>query len=758
MRNAQNIPYPWRFANHPAVVLGLLVSDVQVILNSFLREELDFQQLQRELSGALKTDPEARWQALGMLRELRGSNRISQRLHEILKTEIQHGLLDVVEDDTQVINDETTQARSRSNGNGSVVNHPLEAEIKFDPDPKDEEEDADNTRAVVHGAKKDKPAADPDAVRAGGVKQKKPLGVGSVLNGRFVLESRLGRGGMGVVYKALDQRRKGADHSPYVALKVLREDFKTHPESLNALQRESHEAQRLSHPNIVNVFDFDRDGETYFMTMELLQGEPLSNLFSRQQRQPLPKEEAFRIIRGLGQGLMFAHDHNVVHLDFKPGNVFLTESGGVKILDFGIAQVTNAPGQTEFTLGISDSNSLNAMTPAYASCERLEGAGPDPRDDVYALACVAYELLAGCHPFSKKSALDARKEKLTPQRIKELSRKQWRAMVNGLALERSQRTMTVGHFLDQMGVLPADVSPYLSADTGPRTKTHGEAPAQGTHWGIGVAVALTMLASLAYFGYDEIGQMIRGDYELQRFSLRDDPAKNSVVPPTLDSASEQQEGLAEVAATPETEESGVFGDEVAAAEGVNVESIPEESLVPSDISTQANVEPALSSAGSDETETGPMQTTSPPVSQDEEVVLTDPAEIPDVVVDTSVQVSSSVPDLPGSFAFAEDTMTVREGASAVLIKIVRTGGSKGSASVAWGTNSVTAEADTDYGHFAESTETFSDGQSESSIFIPVVSDAEVESNESFFVSLFQPSEGAKLGLTTQVLVTILDDD
>ncbi|MEM7281629.1 MAG: Calx-beta domain-containing protein, partial [Pseudomonadota bacterium] len=78
--------------------------------------------------------------------------------------------------------------------------------------------------------------------------------------------------------------------------------------------------------------------------------------------------------------------------------------------------------------------------------------------------------------------------------------------------------------------------------------------------------------------------------------------------------------------------------------------------------------------------------------------------------------------------------------------------------VAWGTNSVTAEADSDYGHFYKNVETFQSGQTELDIFIPLVSDAEVESNESFFVSLFDPSSGAKLGLTTQVLVTILDDD
>ncbi|MEM7281278.1 MAG: hypothetical protein AAF438_06595, partial [Pseudomonadota bacterium] len=108
------------------------MSDVQVILNSFLRDELDFQQLQRELSGALKTDPEARWQALGMLRELRGAERISQRLHEILKTEIQHGLLDSVDEDTQIIEEDATSTVGVHNGNVASLLPNEEPSISLD--------------------------------------------------------------------------------------------------------------------------------------------------------------------------------------------------------------------------------------------------------------------------------------------------------------------------------------------------------------------------------------------------------------------------------------------------------------------------------------------------------------------------------------------------------------------------------------------------------------------------------------------------
>ncbi len=109
-----------------------------------------------------------------------------------------------------------------------------------------------------------------------------PLGPGSVVKDRFVLEEKIGQGGMGTVYKARDRRKEEAqDRNPYVALKVLNEDFKRHPRSLQALQREARKAQALQHPNIVTVYDFDRDGTNVYMVMELLEGEPLDRLIRR---------------------------------------------------------------------------------------------------------------------------------------------------------------------------------------------------------------------------------------------------------------------------------------------------------------------------------------------------------------------------------------------------------------------------------------------------------------------------------------------
>ncbi len=276
--------------------------------------------------------------------------------------------------------------------------------------------------------------------------------VGRTIDG-YRIDGVIGRGGMGVVYKALDERKKEAnDRNPYVAMKVLNDEFKQHPESLMALQREARKAQDLAHPNIVNVFDFDRDGDTVFMTMEYLEGEPLDEVIKRNAMTGLSWQEARPIIRGMTLALAYAHDKGIVHSDFKPGNCFLTKEGVVKVFDFGIARAAQHADDVEGEKTLFDAGTLGALTPAYASCEMLEGQEPDQRDDIYALACTAYELLAGKHPFNKLSAVQARDNALSAAPLKKVGRAANKAIVRGLAFQRGERTESAQAFLNE--VLP----------------------------------------------------------------------------------------------------------------------------------------------------------------------------------------------------------------------------------------------------------------------------------------------------------------
>jgi serine/threonine protein kinase len=283
------------------------------------------------------------------------------------------------------------------------------------------------------------------------VEPERAKGIGDTLNGRFVLEECLGVGGMGTVYKALDLRKlEASDRKPYIAIKVLNVQFRGQPTSLIALQREARKAQTLAHRNILTVYDFDRDGPIVYLTMEYLSGKPLSKMLRAPGFTGMPYDKALPIITGMGRALAYAHERGFVHCDFKPANVFLTDSGEVKVIDFGIARAfQRADEDTDAT--IFDPASLGGITPAYASPEMFEHREPDPRDDIYALACVTYELLTGRHPFNRVSAIQARSEKRQPERPENLDRGQWRALSAALSFDRAARTPTVMRFLEGMG-------------------------------------------------------------------------------------------------------------------------------------------------------------------------------------------------------------------------------------------------------------------------------------------------------------------
>jgi serine/threonine protein kinase len=277
-----------------------------------------------------------------------------------------------------------------------------------------------------------------------------PLEPGTVIKDRFVLEKRLGEGGMGVVFKARDLRKEEArDRDPYVAIKFLSSEFRRHPEAFMALQRESRRAQTLAHPNVVTVHDFDRDGTLIYMTMEFLEGEPLDRFIHRHP-QGLRFKEAWPIIEGCSRALAYAHEEGVVHADFKPGNVFVAGERKVKVLDFGIARAVTRHGDDAAAGTRFDAGTLGALTPAYASTEMLLNDQPDPRDDVYALACVAYELLTGRHPFDGQTAIKAAHDGMTVKRTPGMGRRQHRALARGLAFKQADRTSGVEAFLDEI--------------------------------------------------------------------------------------------------------------------------------------------------------------------------------------------------------------------------------------------------------------------------------------------------------------------
>ena len=315
------------------------------------------------------------------------------------------------------------------------------------------------------------------------------IGIGTVLRDRYELLLLLGRGGMASVYKARDRYRTSLGVADcYVAIKIV-QPHPSRPGSVDALGREFHNAQRLSHPNVVNVYEIDHEGDASFYSMELLEGERLSQLVKRAGGR-LPRRYALTIIRDIGAAIAHAHSRGVVHADLKPHNIMITRDGDVRVLDFGSGVVR--PGEPWIS-ELSPGGDYRQATPAYASCEQLQGWCADPRDDIYALACLAYQLLAGKHPFDERSSLVARGRRMHPRRPPAMRGDSWRALRRGLAWSREQRNMTMEKWLEQLGVAEAVES------LPPLARLAAAAPPR--QWPQRVAAAAAVLFSLGLAGF-----------------------------------------------------------------------------------------------------------------------------------------------------------------------------------------------------------------------------------------------------------------
>ncbi len=263
--------------------------------------------------------------------------------------------------------------------------------------------------------------------------------VGLMLRDRFVLDSDLGRGCMGVVFRAVDRRRLEAGApDPYVAIKLLNEDFSSHPDALRTMEAEARRTQQLTHPSILHVHDFDRDGRHAFIVMELLNGAALDAVIHEQPRFPGSPLARDAILQ-MSAGVAFAHDRGVIHADLKLANLFLCKDGRLKSLDFGISSTAQS---LDF-----DAAALGALTPAYASPERLRNDPLTASDDVYALGCIVHLMLTGRHPFDRKSGQEAQDQGLVPPPLPMLERREERAVRRALNFRGAERQANAGMFL-----------------------------------------------------------------------------------------------------------------------------------------------------------------------------------------------------------------------------------------------------------------------------------------------------------------------
>jgi eukaryotic-like serine/threonine-protein kinase len=230
----------------------------------------------------------------------------------------------------------------------------------------------------------------------------RPLSPGMRL-GRYEVKAMLGAGGMGEVYRAGDERL-GRD----VAVKVLPADFLSNPDRLQRFEQEARAASALNHPQILAVYDVGRHAGVPYMVTELLEGVSLAD---RIRQGPVPLRRALEWAAQAARGLGAAHDRGIVHRDVKPGNLFVTGDGQLKILDFGLAKVATAeaegPGGSAARTTPGTSPGAPVGTAGYMSPEQVRGEALDSRSDQFSLGCVVYELLTGKAPFQRPTGAES---------------------------------------------------------------------------------------------------------------------------------------------------------------------------------------------------------------------------------------------------------------------------------------------------------------------------------------------------------------
>ena len=263
-----------------------------------------------------------------------------------------------------------------------------------------------------------------------------------VLSGRYRIERLLGAGGMSTVYRARDLlHEQFADPQPCVALKILSDDLSQSPDASAVLFNEYALIRHLRHPNILRMYSFNVDTahQRVFIVMELLKGPTLDRLLCERPL-GLPWQELREIALPLLDALAHSHASGILHGDIKPSNILLSEEG-VRLFDFGLGQAE--AGRLDGLAAISRQR-MNAWTPGYAAPEILEGAALSRTADVYAMACVLYELASGKHPFNRMLSTLARDHRpaLPLKKPKRLPAHVWRTVRKALRFDPAKRTVS----------------------------------------------------------------------------------------------------------------------------------------------------------------------------------------------------------------------------------------------------------------------------------------------------------------------------
>ncbi len=649
-------------------------------------------------------DSEEGWEVLSLLDQYYRRGKIKAELFQTLKTRLESSALMV---------DEDMAARRRSSASGQKKVAP----VARPP-----------VRDAPAGAIRDAAAA-ASREAAGGMARE--VAVGDVLRNRYRVRAVIGHGGMGTVFEASDEYRLAlAAAGQRLALKVLHTAVTRREEVLIELQREFQHLQLLSHPNIVRVHEFDRDGDIAFFTMELLNGAPLSGVLSVRNATALPRPYAFAIMRDVGAAISYAHSHGVVHGDINPQNIFITNDGDLRVLDFG------ASNKLLRDRWLPDSESADpgpVATPGYASCQLLEGQKPDTRDDLFAFACVAYVLLSGRHPFPNRTALEARAQRLRPRCPPGLGGPQWRVLREGLRWERDRRPSDVQKWLRRFNLAGAAVRlPALPVLV-------NAPPPRGPH-GLLATAAVTLLALLVAGG---IWAMT--DYESFHGYVA---GWSGGVRSALETAATTPPRASQTAVTPAplAREASPAPSQTARDAAAPPPPVSRAAPAPRPVPSAAPI--AAPSATPSAAASAAPSAAPPPSSASAHAAA--PAR---VVPGEAVARAATG---PMRIEMATDTVDLQPGETTANVVVHRKGNLHGETSFTWWTESGTAKPGRDFAAAVPRVEHFEDGSKSVILNIPV-SAAPRSQPKSFYVVIDRTDTGAALGDRNLTMVTLQPD-
>jgi hypothetical protein len=522
----------------------------------------------------------------------------------------------------------------------------------------------------------------------------------------YRLRARIGHGRLGAVYEAQDELSRIAGSRHFAAVTLIDARIAARPGFATDFERGAAELRSVAHPNIVKLLEYGCERGHYYLVNELLESASLR--FVLNDVGTLPVAETSAVLRPVGDALQYLHAKGMVHGDLRPENVLVTFGYEVKLLDI-------VP--TGWLVGPTDALGV----PARA---------PDRREDVFGLACLAYEMLAGRHPYNGNTAQEAYRAGLEPARIAGLPDRQWRALADALAVQRDDRTHNVGQFLEEFGVSPAEKLRAVVA-AGGEQRAAGAAPAPQRPAAEMPGVAPRVVATRTLPSEPARGSGLRT--LLLLFALIGIGA----------AAWYYREPLTgfgtDLLATVETEIGRIrTADERAAAPASDAPLTRAPAVTddtPATVIADGAGETFVAEApAAIEPETTVPEATMPPVA----VLPAAPEAAP-----------ATAAAGPTRFGFEQEALAVREGDVAARILIRRSGDASGAAQVIWRTADGTAVADRDYADLGARVEPFAPGETSRTVFVPLTNDAVREPARSFRVLL---DGGAELR------VEILDDD